>query len=129
MSLDNVIAVAAAAEQGPPHAKIALLVLGLAISIPIVIFGSTVMIRMMERFPVIITLGGALLGYIAGEIMATDPAIRDWVAANAAWLVQYKAAGAAGAVLVVALGLRLARRAGAETAAQQANVEAEHPNS
>jgi YjbE family integral membrane protein len=129
MSLDNVIAVAAAAEQGPPHAKIALLVLGLAISIPIVIFGSTVMLRMMERFPVIITLGGALLGYIAGEIMATDPAIRDWVAANAAWLVQYKAAGAAGAALVVGLGLWLARRAGAEAAAQQSGVEAEHPNS
>ncbi|MGA7983606.1 MAG: TerC family protein [Burkholderiales bacterium] len=129
MSLDNVIAVAAAAEQGPPQAKILLLVLGLAISIPIVIFGSSVMLRMMERFPVIITLGGALLGYIAGEIMATDPAIRDWVAANAAWLVQYRAAGAAGAALVVALGLRLARRAGAEAAAQQAGVEAEHPNS
>lgn len=129
MSLDNVIAVAAAAEQGPPHAKILLLVLGLAISIPIVIFGSTVMLRMMERFPVIITLGGALLGYIAGEIMVTDPAIRDWVAADAAWLVQYKAAGAAGAALVVALGLWLARRASAEAAAQQASVEAEHPNS
>jgi YjbE family integral membrane protein len=129
MSLDNVIAVAAAAEQGPPHAKILLLVLGLAISIPIVIFGSTVMLRMMERFPVIITLGGALLGYIAGEIMATDPAIGDWVAANAGWLVQYKAAGAAGAALVVGLGLWLARRASAEAAAQQTGVEAEHPNS
>jgi len=129
MSLDNVIAVAAAAEQGPPHAKILLLVLGLAISIPIVIFGSTVMLRMMERFPVIITLGGALLGYIAGEIMATDPAIGDWVAANAAWLVHYKAAGAAGAAWVVGLGLWLARRAGAGAAAQQAGVEAEHPNS
>lgn len=129
MSLDNVIAVAAAAEQGPAQAKIALLVLGLAISIPIVIFGSTVMLRMMERFPVIITLGGALLGYIAGEIMATDPAIRDWVAANAAWLVEYKAAGAAGAALVVALGLWLARRAGTGPSAQQSGVEAEHPNS
>ncbi|MGA8007056.1 MAG: TerC family protein [Burkholderiales bacterium] len=129
MSLDNVIAVAAAAEQGPPHAKFALLVLGLAISIPIVIFGSTVMLRVMERFPVIITLGGALLGYIAGEIMATDPAIGDWVAANAAWLVHYKAAGAAGAALVVGLGLWLARRAGAGAAAQHSGVEAEHPNS
>src|SRR5512146_1045767 len=127
MSLDNVIAVAAAAEQGPQHAKILLLVLGLAISIPIVIFGSTVMLRMMERFPVIITLGGALLGYIAGALMATDPAIRDWVAANAGWLVQYKAAGAAGAAFVVGLGLWLARRASAEAAAQQSGVEAEHP--
>ena len=70
MSLDNVIAVAAAAEQGPSQLKVVLLVLGLAISVPIVIFGSTMMLRLMERFPVIITLGGALLGYIAGEIMA-----------------------------------------------------------
>src|SRR5689334_19372205 len=72
MSLDNVIAVAAAAEQGPPEAKIVLLVIGLALSIPIVIFGSTLMLKVMGRFPVIITLGAALLGYIAGDIMATD---------------------------------------------------------
>ncbi|HMA90524.1 MAG TPA: TerC family protein, partial [Burkholderiales bacterium] len=99
MSLDNVIAVAAAAEQGPQDLKVVLLVLGLAISIPIVIFGSTIMLRLMERFPVIITLGGALLGYIAGEIMATDPAIKSWVAQRAAWLVEYKVAGACGAAL------------------------------
>jgi len=111
MSLDNVIAVAAAAEQGPPDLKVLLLVLGLAISIPIVIFGSTIMLRMMERFPVIITLGGALLGYIAGEIMATDPAIKSWIARQAAWLVEYKVAGACGAAFVVALGGWLARRA------------------
>ena len=120
MSLDNVIAVAAAAEQGSPPARIVLLVLGLAISIPIVIFGSTVMLRLMERFPIIITLGGALLGYIAGGMMTTDPATRDWVAANALWLVEYRTAGAGGALLVVALGWWLARRPG---------VEAEHPNS
>ncbi|MGE5824237.1 MAG: TerC family protein, partial [Bacteroidota bacterium] len=111
MSLDNVIAVAAAAEQGPQDLKVVLLVLGLAISIPIVIFGSTIMLRLMERFPVIITLGGALLGYIAGEIMATDPAIKSWVAQRAAWLVEYKVAGACGAALVVALGAWLARSA------------------
>jgi YjbE family integral membrane protein len=113
MSLDNVIAVAAAAEQGPVDLKFVLLVLGLAISIPIVIFGSTVMLRLMERFPVIITLGGALLGYIAGDIMATDPAIESWVVQWAAWLVEYKAAGVMGAALVVALGTALARRAAA----------------
>jgi YjbE family integral membrane protein len=111
MSLDNVIAVAAAAEQGPPQLKVLLLVLGLAISVPIVIFGSTMMLRLMERFPVIITLGGALLGYIAGEIMATDPAVASWVAERANWLVHYRVAGAVGAAFVVALGLWLARRA------------------
>jgi len=123
MSLDNVIAVAAAAEQGPPELKLLLLVLGLAISIPIVIFGSTIMLRLMERFPVIITLGGALLGYIAGEIMATDPAVASWVAVQANWLVHYKVAGAAGAAFVVALGLWLARRAAAGTVAAEARHE------
>jgi YjbE family integral membrane protein len=111
MSLDNVIAVAAAAEEGPQEAKIVLLVLGLAISIPIVIFGSTMMLGLMERFRVMITLGGALLGYIAGQLMATDPVVGDWVAAQAGWLVRDRAAGAAGAVLVVGLGTFLARRA------------------
>lgn len=124
MSLDNVIAVAAAAEQGPQDLKVVLLVLGLAISIPIVIFGSTIMLRLMERFPVIITLGGALLGYIAGEIMATDPAIKSWVAQRAAWLVEYKVAGACGAALVVALGAWLARSArSAEPAASAGSEE------
>ncbi len=112
MSLDNVIAVAAAAEEGPPEAKIVLLVLGLVISIPIVIFGSTMMLGLMERFRVMITLGGALLGYIAGQLMATDPVVGEWVAAQAPWLVRDRAAGAAGAVLVVGLGMFLARRAG-----------------
>lgn len=131
MSLDNVIAVAAAAEQGPPPARLALLVLGLAISIPIVIFGSTAMLRLMERVPVVITLGSALLGYIAGELMVTDPAVGAWVAANASWLADGKLAGAAGALLVVALGRWLARRAAAAAAAaaRRPRVKAEHPNS
>jgi len=110
MSLDNVIAVAAAAEQGPPEAKIALLIIGLALSIPIVIFGSTLMLKVMGRFPIIITLGAALLGWIAGDILVTDPAIAGWVKANFALLLEWKAAPAAGAVMVVALGKWLAAR-------------------
>jgi YjbE family integral membrane protein len=113
MSLDNVIAVAAVAEQGPVQAKTVLLVLGLVLSIPIVIFGSAALLKVVERYPVVITLGGALLGYIAGDLMAADAAIRDWVAGNAAWLVDGKAAGAGGALLVVGVGLWLARRAAA----------------
>lgn len=112
MSLDNVIAVAAAAEQGPPEAKMALLVIGLALSIPIVIFGSTLMLKVMGRFPVIITLGAALLGWIAGDIMVTDPAIAAWVKANAAWLSEWKVAPITGAVLVVGIGKYLAARHG-----------------
>jgi YjbE family integral membrane protein len=104
MSLDNVIGVAAAAKG-----SILLLVLGLAISIPLVIFGSTMLLKLMERFPVIITLGAALLGWVAGDMASTDPAIKDWVDANAAWL--HTAAPVAGAVGVVAAGRWLARRA------------------
>ena len=114
MSLDNVIAVAAAAEQGPAAAKTVLLIAGLAISIPIVIFGSTLMLRLMERFPMIITLGGTLLGYIAGDIMVGDPAIKDWVTANAAWLHDMRVSAIAGAVLVLGLGKWLAKRAEAQ---------------
>ena len=110
MSIDNVIAVAAAADSAPGDAKLVLLVLGLAISIPIVIFGSTLVLHFMERYPVIITLGAALLGWIAGEMMVTDPALTGWVDANAPWLKTLYVAKIGGAVLVVLLGKILAGR-------------------
>jgi len=110
MSLDNVIGVAAAADTAPGDAKIVLLILGLAISIPIIIFGSTVVLHMMERFPVIITFGGGLLGWIAGEMMVTDPAIADWVHERVAWLHSYYVSAIIGAALVVIVGTVLARR-------------------
>ena len=69
MSLHNVLAVAAAAKGNIP-----LLVIGLALSIPLIIFGSTLLLKVMERFPIIITAGAALLGYLAGEMFLTDPA-------------------------------------------------------
>jgi YjbE family integral membrane protein len=74
MSIDNVIAVAAAAQG-----SYLLLVLGLAISIPLVIFGSTLLLKLMERWPVIITIGGGLLGFVAGEMLVTDPVVLDWL--------------------------------------------------
>jgi len=107
MSLDNVIAVAAAAKG-----SIVLLILGLAISIPLVIFGATMLMKLMERYPIIITIGAGILGWVAGEMMATDPVIREWVNEHAAWL--HWAAPAAGAVFVVALGKWLAARAARE---------------
>jgi YjbE family integral membrane protein len=96
MSLDNVIAVAAAAKG-----SFLLLILGLAISIPLVIFGSTLMIKLMERFPIIVVLGAALIGWVGGETIASDFIFKDYVAANG-W-VHYVAA-AAGAALVIGLG-------------------------
>jgi YjbE family integral membrane protein len=103
MSLDNVIGVAAAAKDNTT-----LLIIGLAISIPLVVFGSTLLLKLMGRFPIIITIGAALLGWVAGEMAATDPLIRAWVDANMHWL--HWVAPAAGAIFVVALGKWLASR-------------------
>jgi YjbE family integral membrane protein len=102
MSLDNVIAVAAAAKGNTT-----LLILGLAISIPLVIFGSALMIKMMERFPIIVTLGAALIGWVGGETMVSDIALKEVAAANP-WI--HYAAAAAGAALVVGLGRALQKR-------------------
>jgi len=77
MSLDNVLGVAAAAEGNIP-----LLIIGLGLSIPIVIFGAHVLLRLMQRFPVIITLGAVLIGYVGGEMAVSDPAITGWVDLN-----------------------------------------------
>ena len=130
MSLDNVLAVAAAADSAAPTPdlvamKYTLLILGLAISIPIVIFGSTLMLKLMERWPVIITLGGALLGWIAGEMMVTDPAIDVWVEHNAAWLEHWRVAAIIGAVIVIVVGTLMAKR----KQMQQLQVEPDRPKS
>ncbi len=103
MSPDNVIAVAAAAKGNVP-----LLLIGLGISIPLIIFGSAIILKLMDRFPVIITLGGALLGFVAGEMLVGDSAIADWINTTAGFL--HYVAPAAGAVLVVVVGRWLAAR-------------------
>ena len=103
MSLDNVLAVAAAA-----NGNTLLLVLGLGISIPLIIFGSTLLLKVMERLPVIITLGAALLGFLAGEMVFTDPAVTERFGPLSHTGVNI--AAALGAVLVVALGKYLQRR-------------------
>ena len=110
MSLDNVIAVAAAAQGNNT-----LLILGLAISIPLVIFGSTLMIRLMERLPIIVMLGAALIGWVGGETIAGDVALRGFAEANP-WL--HYVAAALGAALVVLAGRWMQRRAHAATRAR-----------
>lgn len=107
MSLDNVLAVAAAAKGDT-----ALLVIGLAVSIPLIIFGSTLLLKVMERFPIIITLGAALLGFLAGEMLLTDPAVTNRFGELSHDVVN--GAGAIGAVLVVAVGMWLQKRARAK---------------
>jgi len=73
MSVDNVLAVAAVAETAPPASRLLVLALGLGFTIPLIMFGSRLLLRAMERFPVIVTAGAALLGFVAGEMAATDP--------------------------------------------------------
>jgi YjbE family integral membrane protein len=103
MSLDNVLAVAAAAKG-----NIVLLVVGLALSIPLIIFGSQLLLKVMERFPIIITAGAALLGFLAGEMLLTDPALVERVGELPHW--QVNVGGAVGAALVVAIGMMMRRR-------------------
>ena len=102
MSLDNVIAVAAAAKG-----NMTLLILGLAISIPMVIFGSAIMIKLMTRFPIIVTFGACLIGWVGGETIASDVALREFSAENP-WL--HYAAATAGALSVLAIGKYLQKK-------------------
>jgi YjbE family integral membrane protein len=104
MSLDNVLAVAAAAKGNVP-----LLVIGLALSIPLIIFGSTLLLKVMERLPILVTAGAALLGFLAGEMLLTDPAVSQRFGEQSHMVVNI--AGAIGAALVVAVGLFMKRRA------------------
>lgn len=103
MSLDNVLAVAAAAKGNLP-----LLILGLLVSIPLIIFGATLLTKVMERFPIIITIGAALLGFLAGEMLLTDPAVVSYFGPISEHTVTV--GGILGAVLVVALGTYLTKR-------------------
>ncbi|MFG6457361.1 YjbE family putative metal transport protein [Roseateles sp. BYS96W] len=109
MSLDNVVAIAAAASAAAAPMRPVLLLIGLGLSIPLIVFGSTLLLKLMQRFPAIITLGAALLGFVAGEMAITDSALESWFATNLHDLGY--TVGIAGAILVVALGLMRSRRA------------------
>jgi YjbE family integral membrane protein len=134
MSIDNVIAVAAAAGG-----SLTLLILGLAISIPLVIFGSTLLLHLMERWPVIITIGGGLLGFVAGEMLVTDPALKGWLAGigvefdgekpKVGGLSLEIMCGLIGAVIVIAAGTLLGKRRAMKAAVHEAAVETERPKS
>jgi YjbE family integral membrane protein len=109
MSLDNVIGVAGAAKG-----SVALLVFGLVVSIPLVVVGSQIIMKLIERFPWLVLAGGGLLGYIAGEIATQDTAVKAWIDAQAPalhWIVPI-----VGLVAVIAGGWWLARASRAEEA-------------
>jgi YjbE family integral membrane protein len=103
MSLDNVMGVAAAAKGDAP-----LIIFGLIVSIPIVVLGSQIIMRLIALFPILVLAGGGLLGYIAGEMAIEDPAVSPWIAENATRISAL--APAMGFALVVAVGWGLTRR-------------------
>jgi YjbE family integral membrane protein len=104
MSIDNVIGVAGAAKGSLP-----LLIFGLVVSIPLVVLGAQLIMKLIERMPWLILAGGGLLGYLAGEIAISDTAVKPWIDANATQL--HYIAPIAGIVIVVAVGWWLSRRA------------------
>lgn len=108
MSVDNVIAIAGAAQQADPDHQMGLVIFGLVVSIPLIVWGSTLVLRLLERFPIVITLGGALLGWIAGSMMISDIAVVRVIGEPGTAL--HYGAGAAGAVLVVLIGKLLGAR-------------------
>jgi YjbE family integral membrane protein len=127
MSLDNVIAIAAASKGHPE-----LFIFGLALSIPLIIYGSQLVLTLLQRFPLLIWAGAALLGWIAGEMIVSDAAVLTWAkTAIPSWVVSvpetvsptglgpanlpHYGAAAIGAAIVIGLALFMKRRR--ETAA------------
>lgn len=101
MSVDNVIAIAGAAQGAGEEHQMALVIFGLLVSIPIIVWGSQLVLKLMDRFPMIITLGGMLLGWIAGTMAHTDPAVVDYLPQEKVWNYAF---GIAGALLVLIVG-------------------------
>ena len=108
MSVDNVIAIAGAATGAGSQHQLALVIFGLLVSIPIIVWGSQLVLTLMDRFPMIITVGAMLLGWIAGSMAHSDPAVQGWLPQTQAW--NYGLA-AIGALLVWVLGATLKKRA------------------
>jgi YjbE family integral membrane protein len=103
MSLDNVLGVAAAAKG-----SVLLLIIGLAISIPLIIYGSTLILKLMNRYPVVVTVGGGILGWVAGEMLVTDPAVNPLMQGD--MHLAHEAAPVLGMLLVVGAGKWFAAR-------------------
>ncbi|WP_321930264.1 TerC family protein [Paraburkholderia guartelaensis] len=116
MSLDNVVAIAGAAEAADPRHRIALVIFGLMVSIPLIVWGSQLVLKLLDRYPVIVTLGAALLGWIAGGLIVNDPAGDRWPLLDTP-AAEYGMC-VAGAVFVVALGTWLRRRNARRSEAQ-----------
>ncbi|AOB30790.1 hypothetical protein AKI39_08910 [Bordetella sp. H567] len=108
MSLDNVIAIAGAAQNADPSHQIGLVVFGLLVSVPIIIWGSTLVLKLIDRYPLVVTFGAGLLGWIAGGMVITDVIVEGQFGPQPAMVKL--SAEIIGALLVVLLGRRLAGR-------------------
>jgi YjbE family integral membrane protein len=104
MSLDNVLAMAGAAKG-----HMWMLIAGLVVTVPIILFGSALLMKLMERFPIFVMIGAALIGWVAGEMIISDPAIKDWIDVNMRSL--HTISPIACAMLVIALGKGMERMA------------------
>jgi len=135
MSIDNVIAVAAAAEQAHADHKMILVAFGIMVSIPVVIWGSSIILKVMHKVPAVVTMGAALLGYLGGAMISHDVAIVDWTTQNLPMdLLQFhdigvhlSLTGTVGAILVVALGAWVGKdaKSAEETAGEEATNKSE----
>lgn len=108
MSVDNVIAIAGAATSAGSTHQLPLVIFGLLVSIPIIVWGSQLVLKLMDRFPAIITIGGMLLGWIAGTMAHSDPAVKGWLPQTQLWSYGL---GITGAVAVFVIGLAIKNRA------------------
>ncbi len=109
MSIDNVIAIAGAATNAGESHQMPLVIFGLIVSIPIIVGGSQMILKLMDRFPQIATAGGMLLGWIAGSMAVSDPVVVSWVPQAGHWHYAFALVGAIG---VATLGTTLSRRVG-----------------
>lgn len=109
MSLDNVIAIAGAAEQAPAGHQMALVIFGLLVSVPFILGGSQIFLKLIDRYPIIVYAGGALLGWIAGTLTVSDPGVLEYVPQAESW---HTPAGIVGAliVLLIAFGFRAIKK-------------------
>ena len=117
MSLDNVLGMAGAAKG-----HYGMLFLGLLITMPLILFGSAMLMKLMERFPVFITIGAALIGYVAGEMVIGDLATHEYVESHLAFLDKYFVAAIAGALIVVVVGKVIGKRKLAMAAVGEASA-------
>lgn len=118
MSLDNVIAIAGAAQLASPDHQLGLVIFGLIVSIPIIVWGSTLILKLIDRFPSIVTFGAGLLGWIAGGLLVTDIAYTERFG-EPSNLVHY-GAQIVGAIIIILLGKLLAHRKNKKNASMKA---------